>query len=63
MSLGRPSAYIVAQGYGSLAPCDPNDTADNVIDMDPVRWMLSQFATVEEVKAASTITFEAVGDA
>jgi choloylglycine hydrolase len=37
--------------YGSLKPYDPNNTSSTIADMDFVRWLLSQFATVEEVKA------------
>ncbi|MEZ4718891.1 MAG: linear amide C-N hydrolase [Caldilineaceae bacterium] len=40
------------KGFGSLAPFDPAHVATSIIDMDLVRWMLSRFATVAEVKAA-----------
>lgn len=49
---GLNAGLFYFKGYGSLAPYDPNDTAENLIDMDLVRWTLSQFATVEAVKAA-----------
>jgi choloylglycine hydrolase len=49
---GLNAGLFYFKGYGSLAPFDPDHTADNVADMDLVRWMLGQFATVEEVKAA-----------
>lgn len=38
--------------YGSYAPYDPSEAAKTVNDLQLVSWMLSQFATVEEVKAA-----------
>jgi len=49
---GLNAGLFYFAGYGSLAPFDPENTADNVADMDLVRWMLAQFATVEEVKEA-----------
>jgi len=49
---GLTAGLFYFKGYGSLAPYDPSDTADNITDMDFVRWMLSQFRTVDEVKAA-----------
>jgi choloylglycine hydrolase len=49
---GLNAGLFYFKAYGSLAPFDPDDTADNVADMDLVRWMLSQFATVVEVKEA-----------
>jgi choloylglycine hydrolase len=49
---GLNAGLFYFKGYGSLAPFDPDDAADNVADMDLVRWMLSQFATVADVKAA-----------
>ncbi len=51
---GLNAGLFYFKGYGSLAPFDPDDVADNLIDMDLVRWMLSRFATVEEVRAALT---------
>lgn len=45
------------KGYGSLTAYDPRDRADNITDMDFVRWMLSRFRSVDEVEAAlQTIT-------
>ncbi|MCB0040239.1 MAG: choloylglycine hydrolase family protein [Caldilinea sp.] len=49
---GLNAGLFYFKGYGSLAPFDPDDVANSIIDMDLVRWMLSQFATVEEVIAA-----------
>jgi choloylglycine hydrolase len=49
---GLTAGLFYFKAYGSLAPFDPANTADNIIDMDFVRWMLSQFSTVDEVKAA-----------
>lgn len=50
--VGLNAGLFYFKGFGSLAPFDPADVATSIIDMDLVRWMLSQFATVEEVKAA-----------
>lgn len=49
---GLTAGLFYFKGYGSLAKFDPNKTADNLVDMDFVRWMLSQFDSVEQVKAA-----------
>lgn len=49
---GLNAGLFYFKGFGSLAPFDPDDVANSIIDMDLVRWMLSQFATVDEVKAA-----------
>lgn len=49
---GLNAGLFYFKGYGSLAPFDPEDVATSIIDMDLVRWMLSQFSTVDEVKAA-----------
>jgi choloylglycine hydrolase len=49
---GLNAGLFYFPGYGSLAPYDPARTANNVADMDLVRWMLSQFSTVGEVRAA-----------
>lgn len=49
---GLNAGLFYFKGYGSLAPFDPNNVANSLIDMDLVRWMLSQFATVGEVKTA-----------
>jgi choloylglycine hydrolase len=50
--VGLNAGLFYFKGYGSLAPFDPADVATSIIDMDLVRWMLSQFSTVDEVKAA-----------
>lgn len=50
--VGLNAGLFYFKGYGLLAPFDPKNTADNVADMDFIRWMLGQFETVEEVKAA-----------
>jgi choloylglycine hydrolase len=49
---GLNAGLFYFSGYGSLAAFDPEDTADNVADMDFVRWVLARFATVEEVEEA-----------
>ena len=49
---GLTAGLFYFKGYGSLAPYNPEATANNITDMDFVRWMLSQFRTVEEVKSA-----------
>lgn len=49
---GLNAGLFYFPGYGSLAPYDPARTANNVADMDLVRWMLSQFSTLGEVRAA-----------
>ena len=49
---GLNAGLFYFKGYGSLAPLDPDDVSDRVADMDLVRWMLSQFASVDEVRAA-----------
>ncbi len=49
---GLNAGLFYFMGFGSLAPFDPEDVATSIIDMDLVRWMLSQFATVDEVRAA-----------
>ncbi len=54
---GLNAGLFYFRGYGSLTPFDPDDVANRVVDMDLVRWMLSQFASVDEVRAAlPTIT-------
>ena len=54
---GVTAGLFYFKGYGSLTPYDARDTADNITDMDFVRWMLSQFRSVDEIKAAlETIT-------
>lgn len=49
---GLNAGLFYFKEYGSLSPFDPDDTVDNVADMDLVRWMLSQFTTVADVSAA-----------
>lgn len=49
---GLNAGLFYFAGYGSLAPFNPDDTSRNVADMDLVRWMLSQFGTVDEVRDA-----------
>jgi choloylglycine hydrolase len=49
---GLTAGLFYFKGYGSLAAYDPADTANNITDMDFVRWMLSQFRSVEEVRSA-----------
>lgn len=49
---GLTAGLFYFKGYGSLGAYDPADTADNITDMDFVRWMLSQFRTVDEVRSA-----------
>ncbi len=49
---GLNAGLFYFKGYGSLATFDPNNVSNNIVDMDFVRWMLSQFKTVEEVKTA-----------
>ncbi|GAK87872.1 choloylglycine hydrolase [Vibrio ponticus] len=49
---GLSAGLFYFRNYGSLAEYQPNDRANNITDMDFVRWMLSQFETVEQVEAA-----------
>lgn len=49
---GLAAGLFYFPNYGSLAKFDPKQTANNITDMDFVRWMLSQFETVAEVEAA-----------
>ncbi len=49
---GLSAGLFYFRNYGSLAKYDPNETANNITDMDFVRWMLSQFESVEQVEAA-----------
>ncbi|MGF1686752.1 choloylglycine hydrolase family protein [Photobacterium japonica] len=49
---GLSSGLFYFKNYGSLSQYDPKHTADNITDMDFVRWMLSQFSTVDEVEQA-----------
>lgn len=64
---GLTAGLFYFRGYGSLATYDPEKTANNITDMDFVRWMLSQYSTVAEVEAALskikivTVYFDADG--
>ncbi len=49
---GLNAGLFYFKGFGSLAPYDPDDTASTITDMDFVRWMLTQFRTVDEVRSA-----------
>jgi choloylglycine hydrolase len=49
---GLTAGLFYFKGFGSLAPYDPSAAADTLTDMDLVRWMLSQFRTVAEVRSA-----------
>lgn len=49
---GLSAGLFYFRNYGSLATYDPQETGNNITDMDFVRWMLSQFETVEQVEAA-----------
>jgi choloylglycine hydrolase len=49
---GLSAGLFYFKNYGDLAKFDPKDSANNITDMDFVRWMLSQYATVDEVKSA-----------
>ncbi|WP_050923486.1 linear amide C-N hydrolase [Vibrio harveyi] len=49
---GLTAGLFYFKGYGSLKAYNPKDRANSIADMDFVRWMLSQFKTVEEVKTA-----------
>ena len=49
---GLNAGLFYFPGYGSYAPYDPEDTARNLSEIDVTRWMLGQFATVAEVRAA-----------
>ncbi|GIU27823.1 choloylglycine hydrolase family protein [Shewanella schlegeliana] len=49
---GLTAGLFYFRNYGSLAKYDPKQTANNITDMDFVRWMLTQFETVAEVEAA-----------
>ncbi|MGR5458836.1 linear amide C-N hydrolase [Vibrio alfacsensis] len=48
---GLTAGLFYFKGYGSLKAYDPNERANSITDMDFVRWMLSQYKTVDEVKA------------
>jgi choloylglycine hydrolase len=49
---GLNAGLFYFREYGSLAPFDPDDGANRLVDMDLVWWMLSQFASIGEVRAA-----------
>lgn len=49
---GLNAGLFYFKGYGSLAPFDPGTPGSRVTDLDLVRWMLSQFTTVDEVRGA-----------
>lgn len=49
---GLSAGLFYFAGYGSLAPVHPGPDPARLIDMDLVRWFLSRFATVTEVRAA-----------
>ncbi|MDD1782729.1 choloylglycine hydrolase family protein [Enterovibrio sp. ZSDZ35] len=51
---GLTAGLFYFKGYGSLKAYNPKDRANSITDMDFVRWMLSQFKTVDEVKTAMT---------
>lgn len=51
---GLTAGLFYFKGYGSLVTFDPRKTRNNITDMDFVRWMLSQFKTVKDVKSAMT---------
>lgn len=49
---GLSAGLFYFKTYGSLAKYDPASTKNNITDMDFVRWMLTQFKSVEEVEKA-----------
>ncbi len=49
---GLSAGLFYFKGYGSLADFDPKKVDNNIVDMDFVRWMLTQFKTVDEVTKA-----------
>ena len=49
---GLSAGLFYFKGFGSLTPYDPKNAAETITDMDFVRWMLSQFETVGEVRSA-----------
>lgn len=49
---GLTAGLFYFKGYGSLKSYNPKERANSVTDLDLVRWMLSQFKTVDEVKEA-----------
>ena len=46
---GLAAGIFYFSGYGSLAPFNPKRAKKSVADVELVRWMLTNFATVEEV--------------
>ncbi len=48
--VGLSAGIFFFPGYGSLAPYDAKNVKNSIIDMELVRWALSNFSTVEEVK-------------
>lgn len=49
---GLNAGMFYFKNYGDLAPFNPKNNPKSIADMDMVRWLLSNFATVEEVKKA-----------
>ncbi|KLV03592.1 choloylglycine hydrolase [Photobacterium aquae] len=49
---GLSAGLFYFKNYGSLAKYDPSNVANNITDMDFVRWMLSQFSSIDEVEKA-----------
>lgn len=49
---GLNAGLFYLRNYGSLAPFDRDDVTNRLVDMDLVRWMLSQFVAVDEVRSA-----------
>ena len=48
---GLNAGMFYFAGFGSLAPYNKKHAAKSLVDMNFVMWLLSNFATVEEVKA------------
>ena len=49
---GLAAGIFYFSGYGSLAPFNPKRAKKSVADVELVRWILTNFATVEEVMQA-----------
>ncbi|NOI24221.1 linear amide C-N hydrolase [Vibrio mediterranei] len=49
---GLSAGLFYFKGYGSLKPYNEEARQNSITDMDFVRWMLSQFKTVDEVLTA-----------
>lgn len=47
---GLNAGLFYFKGFGSLAKFDSKHTMNTLVDMDVVRWLLSNFETVEEVQ-------------